>query len=67
VFSILWLGFALCVTLLAAVAIIGVVWTGDWIRLLGVPVSGLLWYWLVVGAWRRTTWHARSRPPAGGI
>ena len=52
------------VALLAAAAVFNAMWRlvveGSALPLLGLPLAALFYWWVGVGAWRRTVWSRRS-------
>lgn len=55
-----WAAFAAVMLLLFVGAVVNAVWglatRGAWIGLLGIPLAGIFYWWLGMGAWRRTAW-----------
>lgn len=59
----LWSGLAAVFALLCAGSVFDAGWNllveGNPWRLAGLPVAVLFWFWLGMGAWRRSTWGRR--------
>jgi hypothetical protein len=57
-----WAVFAVVMLLMLIAAIFNALWglatRGTWFGALGVPLAGIFYWWLGMGAWRRTIWGA---------
>lgn len=58
-----WAAFAVVMLVLLVGAVFDALWRvvfdGDWLRLLVLPVAVLFYWWWGMGAWRRTIWGRR--------
>ena len=55
-----WAAMTFVMLLLFLGALINAVWAlatgGSWVAVVGVPVAAIFYWWLGMGAWRRTAW-----------
>ena len=62
--DVAWTLCSVVVTVAALLGAFGMIWDavieGRWTELLGVPIVLVVWFFLSVGAWRRTTWASAS-------
>lgn len=62
-----WIVLAIVMAALAVVTVIGGLWAianGNWFALIATPVNLLIYYWIGVGAWRRTEERPSQRARA---